>query len=263
LDTASGKLLNTFNVVPAGCIGGAVWGSPAIDEQTGMLYFGTGGASTCSQSEPYANSVVELQASNLSYVASWQTPPSKSTAADFQSTPVLFPATINGVPTQMIGILSDNGNYYALDRSNLANGPLWQDHLAQPEKISYKFDNAASAWDGTTLYVAANKTTINGTSCPGSLSAINPADGSLQWQDCLPDTPALWAMSVPGLVVVGSGAVFSVVNATDGTVLFSFTNTRPGAVFQGSATIYNGVLYIGDNHGDLYAFAPSGSSHSK
>lgn len=256
LDAASGKLLNTFNVVPTGCIGGAVWGSPAIDEQTGMLYFGTGGASTCTQSEPYANSIVELQASNLSYVASWQTPPIKNFSADFQSTPVLFTATINGVSTQMLGILSDNGNYYALDRTNIANGPLWQDHLAQPEKISYKFDNSSSAWDGTTLYVAANKTTINGTSCPGSLSAINPADGTFQWRDCLPDTPALWAMSVPGLVVVGSGAVFSVVNATDGTVLFSFTNTRPGAVFQGSATIDNGVLYIGDNHGDLYSFIP-------
>jgi polyvinyl alcohol dehydrogenase (cytochrome) len=260
LDAASGKLLNTFNVVPAGCIGGAVWGSPAIDEQTGMIYFGTGGPSTCSQSEPYANSVVELQASNLSYVASWQILSNKVNA-DFQSTPTLFSATINGVSTQMIGILSDNGVYYALDRSNLAAGPLWQDQLAQPEKISYKFDNAAGTWDGTTLYVAANKTTLNGTSCPGSLSAINPADGSFQWQDCLPDTPALWAMGVPGLVVVGSGATFSVVNATDGTVLFSFTNTRPGAVFQGSASISGGVLYIGDNHGDLYAFVPSGSAH--
>lgn len=261
LDAATGKLLNTFNVVPDGCIGGAVWGSPAIDEQTGMLYFGTGGPSTCSQSEPYANSIVELQASDLSYVASWQIQAHK-TDADFQSTPVLFPATINGVSTQMLGILSDNGFYYALDRNNIANGPLWQDQLAQPEKISFKFDNAASSWDGTTLYVAANKTTINGTSCRASLSAINPNDGSLQWQDCLPDTPALWAMGVPGLVVVGLGATFSVVNATDGTILFSFTNTRDGAVFQGSATISNGVLYIGDNHGHLYAFAPSGSAHS-
>ncbi|HZU69717.1 MAG TPA: PQQ-binding-like beta-propeller repeat protein [Ktedonobacteraceae bacterium] len=262
LDAATGQILNTFSTVPSGCTGAPIWGSAAIDEQTGMLYFATGAPGTCSQAEPYANAIVELNTTDLSYVNSWQIPSTKS-GLDFRSTPTLFSATINGTLYQMVGALSNNGTYYALDRTNLSAGPLWQDQLAAPQKGSYKVNTEASTWDGTTLYVAADATTINGTQCASSVSAINPADGSYLWQDCLNQGPALWTMGVPGLVVFGDGNTFNVADATNGTILYSYTATRPGAVFQGSATISNGVLYIGDAHGDLYAFAPGGSARSK
>ena len=262
LDPATGKILHTFSVVPDGCTGGAIWGSAAIDEQTGMLYFGTGGVGTCSQAEPYANSIVELNTSDLSYVNSWQIPSTKS-GNDFRSTPTLFPATINGTLHQMVGALSNNGTYYALDRTNLSAGPLWQDQLAAKQIGSYKVNDASSTWDGTTLYVAANATTINGTKCVSSVRAINPADGSYLWQDCLNNGPALWTMGVPGLIVFGDGPTLNVADATNGTILFSYTASRPGAVFQGSATISNGALYVGDDHGELFAFTPGGLARSK
>lgn len=262
LDAATGTILNTFSVVPDGCTGGAIWGSAAIDEQTGMLYFGTGAPGTCSQAEPYTNAIVELNTTNLSYVNSWQIPSTKS-GLDFRSTPTLFSATINGTPYQMIGALSNAGTYYAFDRTNISAGPLWMDQVAAPQLGGYKVNTAISSWDGTTLYVAADATKINGNQCLSSVSAINPADGSYLWQDCLSNGPALWTMGVPGLVVFGDGNTLNVADSTNGTILFSYTSTRPGAVFQGSATISNGVLYIGDDHGDLYAFTPGGSSHSK
>jgi len=118
LDPATGKILHTFSVVPDGCTGGAIWGSAAIDEQTGMLYFGTGGFGTCSQAEPYANSIVELNASDLSYVSSWQIPSTKS-GNDFRSTPTLFPATINGTLHQMVG------DYIATTFSNKVAFPVF------------------------------------------------------------------------------------------------------------------------------------------
>src|SRR5207237_9856236 len=42
LDASTGAIQHTFSVVPAGCTGGNIWGTMAIDEQTGILYFGTG-----------------------------------------------------------------------------------------------------------------------------------------------------------------------------------------------------------------------------
>jgi outer membrane protein assembly factor BamB len=42
LDASTGLIQNTFKVVPDACpaAGGSVWGTPAIDEQTGMHYLG-------------------------------------------------------------------------------------------------------------------------------------------------------------------------------------------------------------------------------
>src|SRR5581483_886141 len=53
VDASSGAVQHVFGVVPSGCIGGGVWGSPTIDETTGMLYFGTGNGGKCPKPEPY------------------------------------------------------------------------------------------------------------------------------------------------------------------------------------------------------------------
>ena len=258
LNPVTGKILHTFNVVPDGCIGASVWGSVTIDEQTGKLYFATGNGGTCSQTETYALSLVELNASDLSFVASWRVPGLKGDR-DFGSTPTLFQATINGNPVNMIGLLNKNGTYYAFDRNNIAAGPLWQDQLALPKKLGGNgVDISSSAWDGTTLYAAANITTYNGMNCKSTVSAINPVDGTYLWRNCL-NTGPQWApvMTVPGLVIVGSGATLYVFNATDGSTLFSYTAAKPGAYMSSSVAVSNGVLYTGDFHGDLYAFTPS------
>jgi polyvinyl alcohol dehydrogenase (cytochrome) len=264
LDAATGTLLNGFSLVPKGCVGASVWGSPAIDEQTGMIYFATGNGGQCSQKEPYAISLVELRASDLSFVASWQVP-NQGGDSDFGSTPTLFQATINGTLVNMVGLLNKNGMYYAFDRTNIGNGPIWQDQVAAPKHYGGSGVNiSSSAWDGTTLYVAGNVTTINGVSCKSSVNAINPANGAYLWQQCLQTAPQ-WApvMVVPGLVIVGAGATLYAFDATNGNILYSYTATSPGAYFSSSVSISNGVLYTGDYHGDLYAFAPSGSAHTR
>ena len=49
LDRTTGAVQHTFNVVPNGCIGGGVWGSPTIDEAAGTIYFTTGNDGDCAQ----------------------------------------------------------------------------------------------------------------------------------------------------------------------------------------------------------------------
>ncbi len=63
-------------------------------------------------------------------------------------------------------------------------------------------------------------------------------------------------MAVPGLVVIGSGTDMLVINTADGSTLFDYHLSAGNATFLGPATIANGVLYIGNNNGNLYAFQP-------
>jgi len=253
LDASTGTTLHTFDTVPSGCAGGGVWGSPTIDQTDGSVYFVTGDHTSCSTPEPYADAIVKLRSSDLSYVSSWQVPPPRH---EFGSTPTLFQATIGGVVHNLVGVASKDGNYYAFDRQAINLGPAWQTIIAVsgacPECGQGSI--SPSAWDGSTLYAAGGKTTIGGKSCLGSLRALNPADGTFLWEDCLNDGPVLAAVSaVPGVAVVGEGKHLVVIATATGQILFNYAAARR---FWGAASISNGVLYLGNVNGQLYAFGP-------
>lgn len=258
LNSVTGVIQHVFSTVPGGCTGASVWGSPTIDTAAGTLYFGTGNPSKgCQQPEPYSVSLIELSTTNLALIGSWQVPPSQQVPdSDFGTTPTLFQATINGVVQPMVGLENKNGTYYAFMRGNLGQGPVWQTTIGDGEIFS------PSAWDGNYLYVAGGHANISGTSCQGtnnegSLQALDPATGSFIWRDCFPSGNVLGAVTaVPGVAVVGAGPTMEVISTASGQTLFSYQDTSSGAIFYGAASIANGVLYIGDTNGNLYAFAP-------
>lgn len=259
LDTVTGSIQNIFKVVPDGCAGGPIWSSPAIDKSTGELYISTGNFSACSITETYAESLLELHASDLTVVGSWQVPPSQQVEdGDFGSTPTLFTATINGVSRPMVGAINKNGIYYAFVRGAISAGPVWQAQISYlppcpdcegPGNIS------PAAWDGTTLYIAGANTAVNGVQCQGSARALDPATGKFLWEHCLGDARALAPIAVvPGVVVVGEGFFVTVMDASSGKTLVVFQDTSNGSVFYGAPSIAHGVLYIGNIDGNLYAF---------
>jgi polyvinyl alcohol dehydrogenase (cytochrome) len=256
VNASTGVIQHTFNVVPSGCIGGSVWGSPSIDTTTNIIYFATGNGGTCGQAEPLTDAVVALNATDLSLAGSWQIPTSQQVNdGDFGSTPTLFTATINGTVHQMAGLINKNGIYYAFDRTNITAGPLWEDQLAAPISQRGTGNNiSSSAWDGSTLYAAAAVTTINGMNCSGSIRAINPADGSYLWQVCLSRSVLDPVTVVPGLVELGSSTNIFIFDAKTGNQLFTFQDTNKKSVFNGPGSISNGVLYQGNADGILYAF---------
>jgi len=175
---------------------------------------------------------------------------------DFGNTPTFFKATIGGVLHKMIGITNKNGTYYAFDRTNISAGPMWTATLAEPGGSP---DNgqgtiSSSSWDGTNLYAAGAVTTINGVSCHGSLRALNPTNGAFLWELCLGKNVIGAVISAPGLVIVGTGPYMFVVDASTGKKLFTYHDTVTGAGFWAAASISNGVLYIGNMDGKLYAF---------
>jgi polyvinyl alcohol dehydrogenase (cytochrome) len=260
VNAATGIVQHTMKVVPDGCTGGGVWGSPAVDEASGTVYFATGPQQGCGTSTPYAEAVIEVRSSDLGVIDHWQVPIAQAISdGDFGSTPTLFTRKISNKNTQaMVGIVNKNGVYYAFRRGYLRKGPVWQMRIAPggtcPECGVGPI--APSAWDGQSLYVAGDNTTINGVNCAGSVAALNPVTGGIRWQRCLADGPVLGAVaSAPGVVAVAEGNQMLVVSATSGQTLFAYTTHA--AIWSGPS-IANGVLYIGDNSGTLYAFSVTG-----
>lgn len=249
LDAATGSIQHTFNAVPQGCLGASVWSSPTIDEAAGTIYISTGNGEKCKGSlEPNGNAVIELRASDLSLLHSWQVPLSEQLSdGDFGATPTLFTSSAG---VHMVGVENKNGRFYAFKRDDLGK-PMWKARIA-----THRGGTSSSAWDGHRLYVAGRSITLNHVYCQGTITALNPDTGALLWQYCLKggELPIGAVTAVPGLVVDAVGDRVIVLNAASGRVLFSYQSSD--SRFWGWASISHGVLYLGSIDGKLYAFAP-------
>ena len=259
LDASTGAIRHTFNTVPAGCTGGGVWGSPTLGKSGAMIYIATGNAGSCSSDEPYASAIVELRASDLSVIDSWRLPlNARRGDKDFGSTPTVFDIATGSTTHYLVGLANKNGIYYTFDRMHLGAGPVWQVTIANDHADCPTCGDGSispSAWDGTTLYVAGGNTTINGASCKGSLRALNPLTGASLWQDCLQNGPVLGAvMVIPGVVIVAQGTEIDLFNAASGNTLFTYTDSRPGSIFFSAAAVAQGMVFVGNLDGYLYAF---------
>ena len=121
-----GQIVNTYNFVPNGQVGGGVWTSPTYDAATNTIFVSTGTLAGYTQTQSQA--IVALNASNLSYEGSWQLPFSASIAdSDWGTTPTL---TTDAAGDQLLSVANKNGILYTFNRNNLAAGPIWQQQIA-------------------------------------------------------------------------------------------------------------------------------------
>lgn len=258
LNAKTGSIQHTFNIVPSGCVGGGMWGSPTIDTAAGTVYFVTGNNGSCSSSEPYTVSIVELHASDLSFVGSWAVPANQQGAdSDFGSTPTLFQTTINGATVKMVGVANKNGIFYAFKRDALNSGPVWQAQVANGGDCPQCGTGSISpaAWDGTRLYVAGGSTSINGSSYKGSLRALDPASGKFLWQVGFSGGPVLAAVTVvPGVAFVTEGTNLVAVSTSSGQVLKTLSDTGSNSLYYGAASVSQGIVYVGNMDKKLYAY---------
>src|SRR5207245_11153293 len=58
LDASTGQIQHTADMVPSGCIGASIWGSPTIDEPAGAVYVATGNPEPCSIFGPQVGSTI-------------------------------------------------------------------------------------------------------------------------------------------------------------------------------------------------------------
>jgi outer membrane protein assembly factor BamB len=257
VDQHTGSILHRYWTVPSGSTGGSVWTSATASADARNLWVTTGNEGTAFGD---SDAIVRLDGSTLVKRGRWTVPPEERVDdGDFGGTPVLFAATIGGTRTLLVGACNKNGIFYAWRRRNLVAGPVWQVRIggaASPGNMCL----AAAVWDGR-LFVAGNRTTIGGTSFPGSIRRLDPATGSAVWERGLSGvvfgTPALNGSGVLAVATydgtTANNAAF-LVNAANGTILK--TLDVAGEKVFGQPVFADPYLLIATSLGGLRAFSP-------
>jgi outer membrane protein assembly factor BamB len=243
------QLVNTFNVVPNGQVGGGIWTSPAVDPVSNTIFVTTGTIANTTQ--VLAQAILAIDASSLTLKDSWQLPANVAVNdSDWGTTPTLFTDASGNL---LVAAINKNGFAYALKRTNLAAGPVWQQQVAVGGICPTCGDGSVSsgAFANGTLFLAGGNTTINGTGYPGSVRGLNPATGAIKWQHGAPK-PVVPALAYAnGLVIDGAGPNLEVLNAADGTVLFTY---KTGGGLYAAASVSNGMIFTGGTDGNVDAF---------
>lgn len=246
------QIVNTFDTVPPGVLGASIWSSPAVDPATNTIYVTTGNEKMEPSIHPYAEAMVALDASTLQVKGSWQVPPSQIVLdSDFGgSSPVLFSDSSGHA---LVGAINKNGYLYAFDRTNVSAGPLWERPVATggvgaPEQGDGSV--ATGAFANGTLFMAGGNTSINGSTYQGSIRALDPATGNVEWEHGVPGLVIGNLVYDNGLIIDAASTYLEVLDASTGNRLFSW---------QDSAQIYElsvaeGKIFVSSTDGSLYTF---------
>jgi outer membrane protein assembly factor BamB len=253
------QVVNTFNFVPAGQVGGGVWTSPTVDPATNTIFITTGTQNLFTQNLPQA--IVALDATTLALKSSWQIPPAQTGIdSDWGTTPSLVTDLAGD---QLVAATNKNGIFYVFQRANLSAGPVWQRKVALGGECPPCGDGSISsaAFANNVLYVGGGNTTIGGVGYQGYVRAFDPATGNLLWEHGT-DQPVFTAIAyVNGLLAYGEGQTLEVLDATTGHSVYTYLT---GGAIYSAPSVWNGSIYVGSGDNKVYSFAtstvPGGSS---
>lgn len=249
--TNQGPYGNSWSVCP-NCSGGDVWNVPAVDAQTGIIYFQTGNpypvadSSTRSSNPAYTNlytdSIIALNALTGQIVWYYQRVPADVHDWDAGMPVQLFNITINGVQTEVVGAGGKDGYYYVL---NAANGSL-----IYKVKVGIHFNEAASPTpQGVIVYpggAGGEQSGIN------SYSSYNPQTNMVYTMAY--NEPANYSLSSTGpkfspVKGVAHNCTLYAIDASTGSVAWSLNFTG----FGGGVSSTNGIVFTSTGNKTYYA----------
>ncbi|MHB8418675.1 MAG: PKD domain-containing protein [Myxococcales bacterium] len=237
--------------------GGTLWSRQSYDPTTNRLFLstGTGVPDPTAANQPLAQSIVAVDASTLQTLDSFTISAPYEDDYDFGGSPCLFDLP-NGTP--LVAAINKDGVVYALNRNDLASGPVWTYTVGLPgaSPDSGQGSIVSPAYGNGLLFVGGGQTADG---YPGAVAALDPATGAPKWV-FHPAGYVLASLTAAGDVVIagatdpatGQGTLYVLAQST-GVVLYQQATATP---IWAEATYSNGVLYFGDEQGWLYALAP-------
>jgi outer membrane protein assembly factor BamB len=212
-----------FYTIPAGQVGDSIWTTPALDPTNNTIWVSTGNENT--GYPEYANAIIGLNATTLTYLGSWQVPNVAGQDSDFGSTPTLY-STASGIP--MIVATNKNGEAYALNRSNVSMNGTWFPAWSLGTGGGF----SSGAYYGNTLFLAGD-----------ALYAVDPNNGTVRWENT--DVSSVYSALTwaNGIVYVGSGDSIYAIDGDNGTTLWNATVPGDGSIVA-EPVVDDGYLYV-------------------
>ncbi len=255
VDLQSHRIVAAAKLVNDKEVGGGIWTSPSLDTQTKTIFVTTG-----TQNQLWQNltqSMVSLDAGTLKVKGSWQIPPSQSGGDyDWGNSPVLM---TDASGRKLVAGTNKNGFTYAFLRDAISAGPVWEQQTGLGGECPPCGEGSVSsgAFAEKTLFMAGGNTTINGIGYPGAVRAIDATTGRYKWQHGTP-YPIIPAIAYTnGLIIDGEGATIEVLDAKDGSRLYSY---ETGNTLYAPPAVSHGQIFIGSLDGNVYAFGSERSS---
>jgi len=164
---------HVFWTAPVNQSGAGVWASPAADPEHDAIWVTTGYAPR--GTSPYADSVLELDASNISRLLEYARPYGEGPGFNTSDGPILFDAP-GGRP--LVVVADAAGQVFAFNRTSMdpagATRPAWTLALPYPE-------TQAPAIHQGTLYFGSGELGSGSTTVVGNLTAVNGTTGAIEW----------------------------------------------------------------------------------
>jgi outer membrane protein assembly factor BamB len=241
---ATHKEVAYFNSSVPNPNGSSIWGSPSINPKTNTIYVTTGNPYG-KESSKYGESIIALNATTLSVIASWQVPAADQIGdGDFGVTPTLFNLA-NGVG--VVTAENKNGYLYEWYQSNLTL--IWKDVVA-----TFKDDHFSTSEAYGTVFAVGLGAMIGATHYNSTISAIDPENGAFLWRvgfNVSADSDYAPPLIVNHVLVVPVQSILHVLNATSGKSLY---NDHPGGPMVPPASASRGEIFAGAGD-DIVAFA--------
>ena len=279
LDEQTGKILAKHQTTPKkltkkGYAGGGIWATAAVDAKHNYLYVGTSNPYTKTKESPYDNAIIKLDLDrhrktfgkivktykgvpDAIVEQAYDTPacqilgpvmPAQNYAylecaqqdADFAAGPTLFR---DDKGRQLLAEMQKDGTLHVVDTATMK--AVWTKTIGVNNNAEGTGGNGAQvAYDGKRIYAVFN---------PGTLVALDPATGDIDWvvpaQD---DFTSLRPVTAANGVVYTIGAFDSTIvahDASDGSILATFSpaadsGTSCNAGSTGGLAIANHMLYL-------------------
>ncbi|MDQ2866000.1 MAG: PQQ-binding-like beta-propeller repeat protein [Candidatus Eremiobacteraeota bacterium] len=240
IDTSS-EAITTFNLVTnkKTYYGNGVWswGGESIDPDTGNLYAGVGNSlGSLGETGQYSDSIIELTAPSLQFVADEQPETNLQSDLDIGTTPVLYDDQGSCAAFER-----KDGNFFTIDRRHLVN-----ENYATKLNLGGQLATPAYSPAAHALYA----------SVPNGLTKLSVGANctvSTAWQTAIGANGESPPVVADGVVYASGGSKLYALDATSGGILWNSAATISGSIIP-APTVVNGHVYASSRDGHLYAF---------
>jgi polyvinyl alcohol dehydrogenase (cytochrome) len=214
-----------------------VWGSPTVDEERRLVFFGTGNCVTPEGWGDLSEAIVAVDLDDGDIVWSYQPHEQNEDDLDFAGAPNLF--EVAGQPA--VGLGNKDAAYYTVDAAT--GEALWQTAVTDPGIPRPGTNFSTGGFIGPTA--VADGVIVGGTAVGGTpyLHALDTETGAIRWQQPRPAATYAAATEANGVVFIGgTDFTFRALDLQTGDVLWE--EQAMGAVSGGTAVVGDDVIAV-------------------